>query len=772
MKAVILAGGEGKRLRPLTDHTPKPMVPLFSEPVLFYLLSQLEKCGVEEAIIALRFLPEVIPHAFGETFKHMKLHYRTEESPRGTAGAVKDAAKGFDEPFFIVSGDGVCDFDFNGILTYHKAAGSQFTVVCHEVRQPGEYGLVKKSEDNRILSFIEKPGWNRTDGNLANTGVYICDPAVLDLIADDGMVDFAADVFPILLQNQTPFYAYQESGYWCDIGDPESYKACHRAAFDGEIDLSLPQVQKDVYSPAEIPSGSYTIIPPVWFGEGVSVGKDAVIGPYTVIGDGCTVQGCASVRKSVLQNKVFCGEGALVSDSILCEGVSVKKDCRIFEQAVIGANTVIGAGSTVGSNVYISSDKNIAKNSIISENISEGFQQPQLPENGDWRGAAFTEISVKSAAALGAAFGSAKSGKYIAVGSDGKNSSDSILSAICGGLISAGANIWHMGRSFCSQFLYMLTYSGMNGGVYVSTEAGEVSISLRGEHALPPDRKTERDCAYRFRRSDFTPCNPEHCGSVRDMSYLIPMYRRQLGLFKNEYYGGRSFHIASENQDIRDFCREFFGRHCVEEEGLPTFHIARDGMKMTLTDELGELASYESLLVLCCYDAFMQGSDVAVPYDAPKVINRLAAEKGCHVIRYCDEDDTVNPEAAKLIADCVWSRDALFMCVKLLDMSIRYATDLHGLLQRLPVFFVYEKSLSVPGEGAFTGEILRRFGEESDEKTGVGVRLSGEKGDVLLTAASQGQRIRILTEAENEETAIELCGEMEDKICAMMNQFS
>ena len=768
MKAVILAGGEGKRLRPLTAFTPKPMVPLFGKPVLSDLLRRLKNAGVQEAVLTLRYLPEQIRHTFGGEFEGMRLGYRVERQPRGTAGAVRDAAAGFDEPFLIVSGDGVCDFDFEKIMAFHREKQSRFTVVCRRVREPGEYGLVRVGEGGQIVGFSEKPGWNRTDTDLANTGVYVADPSVLSLIDEDGSVDFASDVFPRLLHGGLPFFAMEQEGYWCDIGSPESYKECHWAVLDGKIDIALPKKQKDVYGDGALPAGSFTIIPPVWFGKGVSVGKDAVIGPYAVVGDGCYIGKEATVRKSVLQPKVFLGENSMVSDAVLCEGVSIRHSCRVFENAVIGARTVVGEGSSVAGSVIIDAEKQVSKHSVVSENIHENGAAPELLEDGALSGAAFTELSVKTAAALGAAFGSVHTGKYLALGSDGRNSSLAILSAFSGGVISAGGNVWDLGRSFASEFFYMLTYSGMHGGAFVSTENGMVSIRLCGSHGMAPGRKETRDCEYRFRRSEFTACNPDHCGSVREMAYLLPMYRRQLGLFKDEYYGARAFTIASENEEIRDFCREFFGRHCVEEEGLPTFHISRDGGSLTLTDELGEFASFDHLTALCCYDEFSQGNDVAVPYDAPKVIDRMAQENGCHVLRCCDEDDVASPEAAKRVADCVWSRDALFMAVKLLDMSIRRHTDLHGLLKQLPVFFVYEKSMAV-SDGR-TGEILRRFGEESERRAGAGIRISRPQGDVLLTASSKGKRIRILAESENSETAKELCGAIEDQIFSLISR--
>lgn len=764
MKAVILAGGEGKRLRPITDNIPKPMVPIFDKPCMEHLLISLSKCGITEVVVTLHYMPEVITHFFGSSYNGISIRYTEEKEPRGTAGAVKDASKNFSEPFFIVSADAVINFDFEGINAFHKAAKSNFTVVCKEVKAPGEYGLVNKDDENHILSFSEKPGWNRTNGNLANTGVYLMNPEINELIPDTGTVDFASDIFPEILKKNLPFFAYKETGYWCDIGSPEAYKECHRAVFEKKANIHLNEIKKGVYAIDSIPNGNYTVIPPVYFGKNITVEKDAVIGPYTVIGDGSTVGRKAKIRKSVLLNKTFSGEEAFISDSIICSSSSVKKGCRIFENAVIGENTVIGENSTVGSNVEIASNRTVAKNTIVSENITDGYNYGDITENGTVSGTAFTELSPVTASSLGSAFGSVYTGKYLAVGCDGKNSSNSVLSSVCGGIIASGGNIWDIGHCFLAEFKFMLTYCGMNAGVYISTDGGTVTVSIFGEHSLAPARKTEREINYRFRRSDFTPCNPEHCGSVRDMSYLLPMYRRQLGLFKNEYYGAKNFFITSENERIKNFCRDFFGRHCTSDVGLPLFNISTDGTKTELTDEVCEYASYEKLLALCCYDEFVMGNDVAVPFDAPKIINKMAHDKGCNVIRYCDEDDAVNSDLLRLKDECIWAFDGLFMIVKILDMTVKYSADIHGLLTKLPVFFVYEKTLSVADDGEFTGEILNRLNTDRANRTGAGINIEFNSGNILLTASGRGKNIRILAEAENEETAAELCGEIEDKI--------
>ena len=766
MQAVILAGGEGKRLRPLTHNKPKPMVKLFSKPVLEHTLTMLEAACFDDAVLTLHYLPEEIRHCFGASFGSLRLQYSMESQPRGTAGAFNDAMRLLDPetPTFVISGDGVCCFDYGKILSFHQDMAATATVVCVPVKQPGEYGIVNTDEAGNILSFSEKPGWNRLDGSLANTGVYIIEPDVCELIPGDRPVDFAKDVFPALLSMETPFYAYEETGYWCDIGAPEAYKQCHNDIFDGKTTILLPELKKNIYSLSPLPAGNYTLIPPVYLGNNITVEDGAVIGPYTVLGDACFVGRNANIRKSVAGDGAFFGEDALVSDGVICDGASVRKGSRVFENALVGGQSVIGENSTVGSGVTVAAEKAIPKNTLVSESVTDGSSPEIIIENGSISGAAFTDMSVLRAAAVGAGFGSVMHGKYLAAACDGKNSSAAALSALCGGIISAGGNVWNFGGCFRAQFDFLLTYTGMNGGAFVSTDGGIITVSFAGEHGLPPGRGTVRELEYRLRRADFIPCNPEHCGSVRDMSYLLSMYRRQLGFYKNEYYGGHVFGVVSPNGVINNFVREFFGKSVADDARRPLFIINNEGTAASMIDEQGAEIGYEKLLTLAASDDFAGGSNVAVPFDAPKAISTTAAAQNCHIVRYCDEDDAAGADASALIAACVWARDALYLTVKLTDMCIRSGKTITQLVNALPEFSVYRRAMAVPGGNENTAGLLDHFRRQSSEKQGMGVRISYPKGDVLLTAADKGNQIRITAEATSAETAEELCGEIQDMI--------
>ncbi|MBQ6165086.1 MAG: NTP transferase domain-containing protein [Clostridia bacterium] len=767
MNAVILAGGEGKRLRPLTRFVPKPMVRLCSKPLLEYTLTALEAAGFERAVVTVRYLPEQIVRYFGDRFGRMRLLYSEETQPRGTAGAFADGMRylsDVEEPVFVFSGDGLFSFDYEKIFAFHRAHGSALTAVCKRVRQPGEYGILKTDAEGAVTAFAEKPGWERLNGDLANTGSYLVDPDLCSLIPTEGSVDFAGDLFPLLISGQSPFYAYEETGYWADVGSPEAYRQCLADVLDKNTGIRLPEKRKGVFCSDRLPDGNYTLLPPVWIGKNVTLSDSAVIGPYTALDDACFVGCGATVRKTAAGRGVFFGAEAYASEAVLCEKSSVRKGARVYEGAVIGGSTVIGENAAVGSCVTVASEKNIPRGSLVSENVTEGYFPGITLENGAFSGAAFTDVSVCRAATAGAAFGSVYEGKYIAAACDGTNGAAAILAAVCAGAISAGAHIWNFGGCFFAQYQFLLTYAGMNGGVFVSSEAGEVRVSFAGEHALPPGRAECRAFEYRVRASDFICCDAGHCGSARDMSYLLSMYRRQLGFYKSEYYGALRFGVICENDRIASLLRDFFGRHTADENARPLFVIDRDGVRVSARDENDGQIPYETLLALAGALAAEDGGDVAVPFLSPCALDEVAEKSGCHLIRFFDEDDAVSRDAASLIGECVWSRDALFLVVRVLDVMAASGKTLAALIGELPKFALHKRVVGVPGGSERTAAVLEALRQDPDAGNGAPLRLRRPNGDVLLSPSDRGSRIRIIAEAADSETAAELCGEVEEMI--------
>src|SRR4026209_1092927 len=235
MKAVVMAGGEGTRLRPLTSNQPKPMVPVVGKPCMEHILELLREHGMGEVIVTVAFLPQTIRSYFGqgETLG-MEIGYSVEESPLGTAGSVSLAGKQLEETFLVISGDALCDVDLSALVAFHKEKGAAVTIGLKSVENPLEFGIVVTDEEGRIERFLEKPSWGQVFSDTINTGVYVLEPEVLRAIPPAEPYDFSKQLFPDLLERGRPLYGWIAEGYWQDVGTLEQYRQANDDALDGK----------------------------------------------------------------------------------------------------------------------------------------------------------------------------------------------------------------------------------------------------------------------------------------------------------------------------------------------------------------------------------------------------------------------------------------------------------------------------------------------------------------------------------------------------------
>jgi len=241
MKAVVMAGGEGTRLRPLTCNRPKPMVPIVNRPVMEHIINLLKEQGIKEIFVTLYYLPQVIQDYFGDGSDFgVKIKYYIEETPLGTAGSVKQIEKELDDTFVIISGDALTDIDLSKAIDFHKKKESLATLVLTQVEEPLEYGVVVTEEDGKIKHFLEKPDWSEVFSDTVNTGIYVLEPECLQFFEHGINFDFSKDLFPLLLAKEYPLYGYLTSDYWCDVGNIEQYRQAHNDVLDGKVHINIP----------------------------------------------------------------------------------------------------------------------------------------------------------------------------------------------------------------------------------------------------------------------------------------------------------------------------------------------------------------------------------------------------------------------------------------------------------------------------------------------------------------------------------------------------
>lgn len=349
MQVVLLVGGEGTRLRPLTCKTVKAMVPILNRPFLEHLVHYLAQHGIDDIIVTLCYLPDTIERYFGDGRRFgVKLTYVVEESPLGTAGAVKNAERYLNDTFFVLNGDIFTDLDLRGMLTFHRQRQSKATIALTPVDDPSAYGVVETGSGGRVRRFVEKPKREEATTNLINAGTYILERDVLEDMPRNTHFMFEHNVFPTLLGKDSPVYSYPSDAYWMDIGTPQKYCQVQYDLLEGRGRSSLY-----VAGTSEVlGSGARSVVHSMAKVEGpVMIGDDCSIGPHVqikgpaVIGDSCTILDGAAVERCILWSNIVVGRNASLKDCIVGSNTSIGEGSFVDEGSVIGENVAVSDGS-------------------------------------------------------------------------------------------------------------------------------------------------------------------------------------------------------------------------------------------------------------------------------------------------------------------------------------------------------------------------------------------------------------------------------------------
>ena len=325
MKAIIMAGGEGSRLRPLTCDRPKPLTPLLDRPVMEHIIQLLKRHEITDIGVTLQYLPEAIQDYFGDGSPWgVNLHYFIEETPLGTAGSVKNAEGFLNETFLVISGDALTDFDLSQAIAFHRKKQAIATLVLTPVENPLEYGVVITDESGGIRQFLEKPSWGEVFSDTVNTGIYVLEPEVLQFFEKDRKYDFSQNLFPLLLREDRPLYGCVLNGYWCDIGNLQQYTQAHYDVLSGQVEVEIPgrQIQPEIWAEEGVEvHPSARVIGPVFLGANTQIKAGAVVGPYSVLGSNTRIEGGASLKRSILWNNVLISKHCQIRGAVLCNGL-------------------------------------------------------------------------------------------------------------------------------------------------------------------------------------------------------------------------------------------------------------------------------------------------------------------------------------------------------------------------------------------------------------------------------------------------------------------
>lgn len=795
MKGIIMAGGEGSRLRPLTCDLPKPMVPVMNQPVMTYSIALLKKHGIEEIGATLQYLPEAIRSYFSDGGEWgVNLHYFVEESPLGTAGSVKNAGEFLDETFVVISGDALTDIDLTRAAAFHRTRGAKATLVLKRVAVPLEYGVVVTGGDGAIERFLEKPGWGEVFSDTVNTGIYILEPEVLDYFEAGRKFDFSQDLFPLLMKDKQPLYGYITEEYWCDIGNSDTYLTAHYDMLGGQVRFPMP----GRYASEGIWVGAHTIIEPgavlegpCFIGEYARIQKGAYVGPESVIGDHCTIAAGASMKRSVLWDHCSLGKDSSLRGAALCAQVTLMDQAVVYEGAVIGDRCRIGAGAVIKPGVKVWPEKTIEAHTVVRNNCVWGSRVTHTLFGKDGvRGTVNGDLTPQTMGRLGGAFGAYLTpGNRAAVACDGRRGNQMLKHGLIGGLLSAGLEVFDLGTLTGPLLRYGVRHLGLEGGVYLASDGSDprrARLHFTDRHgcSLPP--AAERKMETLYSRDDFSRQAPEELLRVHTVSDLPIFYLRSLiESLDTAAMKKRSLKVAAASENriggylllriLKETgCQvDTVPSSALSQGGLTGYDLVlrlrEDGESFVLYDEGGQPLLPESAQALIGLIYLKEGRAQALPLPntAPEALDNLAKAYNCRVVRTKSsrqawmeaalaQDLQQKPAGLSLFQLFFDGTAAL---IKLVELICRENTDLPSLLKEIPVFHMREKEINCPWDQK--GRVMRSL-IESEQQAGrdlelfEGIRVRSEKGWALILPDAEDPVCRVYSEGSSEEFAEEL----------------
>ena len=756
MKAVIMAGGEGSRLRPMTCTVPKPMVKLCGRPVSEYILDLLAKHGCTEAVFTLRYLGGQIEKHFGLEYRGISLGFSYEKTPLGTAGCVKKAAdEGFDDDFLIISGDAMCDFDLTSALAYHKKMGADATIITKRVADPREYGCVI-AKDGFVVGFSEKPSFSGAVSDFVNTGVYVLSKSVLELIPDSTEFDFSRDVFPLMLERGMKLAALEENGYWCDIGDFSSYKRCQTDMLTGKVKCefggTVPEIQ------------GVGLKKPCFIGENVSIGVGTVIEAGCVIGDNVTVGKNCKLRDCVVLEGAFLSDRTKCNGGIVCENAVMEQGSAVYEDAVLGGGSVLGEDGVLEPDVKVWDNKQIPKGMRLRQDLKYGKRPAKEMDEKGVSGETNSDITPGFMTTLGSA-AEAVFGDRVIV-SCGCGKAAAVLKAcFCAGFSGAGGKVIDCGVTSLPGLIHLSRVMNAKGLVQVESSS-KTQITVLNRAGLPLTRVQERKLEAALNRGDYRSAEWDGFGEIKSFKNASLLYSGMLEAssdFSCRYNVG----ISCNNPLITTMAAAPLKRISNRKGESLTINISRDGTRAELFVSEQEKADFVKLVAIVGADMMEKGFDVAVPMEFPSVMEELAKGTGRAVRRFyrCTNDNS-DKHARELAATQPFLFDGLVLALNALEIITASYMTLGRFLETMPKLATENRFLKIKCPPQ---RILSRLADGTTG-TGEGIFLGEEGNRVLLRSNRRGDGLFLFAESYSQESAKALCDSVEKRVRALLGE--
>ncbi|MBE9054117.1 mannose-1-phosphate guanyltransferase [Nostocales cyanobacterium LEGE 11386] len=534
MRAVLMAGGSGTRLRPLTCDLPKPMVPILNRPIAEHIINLLKRHQITEVIATLHYLPDVLRDYFqdGSDFGVQMTYAVEEDQPLGTAGCVKNIAELLDETFLVISGDSITDFNLKAAIEFHKQKQSKATLVLTRVPNPVEFGVVITDEQGNINRFLEKPSTSEIFSDTVNTGIYILEPEVLEYLPFNTESDFSKDLFPLLLAKGEPMYGYIAQGYWCDVGHLDAYREAQYDALDRKVklDFAYPEIANGLW----VGQNTYidptaTIETPAVIGDNCRIGARVQIEGGTIIGDNVTIGADANLKRPILWNGSIIGDEAHLSACVISRGTRVDRRAHVLEASVVGSLSTVGEEAQISPNVRVWPSKKIESGAILNINLIWGnTAQRNLFGQRGVQGLANIDITPEFAVKLGAAYGSTlKPGSKVTVSRDQRNISRMVTRSLIAGLMSVGVDIQNLDATAIPIARTVIPTMSVAGGIHVRVHPDRpdyILIEFMDAKGINISKALEKKIEGAYFKEDMRRSQIHEVGDVSYPSQVIDRY--------------------------------------------------------------------------------------------------------------------------------------------------------------------------------------------------------------------------------------------------------
>lgn len=773
MKAVVMAGGEGSRLRPITANVPKPLTPVCNRPLMEHILLLLKRNGINDVVATLHYLADEVQSMFGDGSDYdLNLSYSIEDTPLGTAGSVKKAESLLkDGTFFIVSGDALTDCDLTKALQFHKEKGSVATLILARVQSPLDFGVVITDEEGRIKRFLEKPSWSEVFSDTVNTGMYILEPEIFDLMQSETPYDWSSDIFPRLLEANKPLYGYVMDEYWCDVGTLNQYREAQEHLLAGRVGLDIPGERQSSgiwVGAGSVIDPSAKIIPPVCIGRNVKIRRNAKVGPYAVIGDNGFIEEDSRIERSVLWDNSYIGPNVHVSSAIVCSRTTVKRGTVIQEEAVVGDRCLIDVDVTVRPRVKLWPDKMIERGSTVTMSLVWGNK---------WRGNLFRELGVAGlsnieitpdfACRLASSFGSCLPKRSRIVASrDSTRSSRMIKRAFISSLVSVGCDILDLRSCAAPVARHFVKQSGAQGAVHVRKLPGNSRVTLielfdqKGSYL---SSSLERKVETTFFREDFARTDPDDLGVIDVGRGAVEGYSAEYLERLGANWNRKRLRVVCDYgySAYANFMPEILAKLGVDSLSLNSyaeaklaprtkqeieFHVSNlrnivgslgydmgilltdEGERLTMVDDRGEVLSGNRLFAALCLLVAKtdHNPSIAMSVTAPSRLEELLKEHRCTVIRSKADARSLmktsmdsgvtfagDERGGFIFQEFHPGFDAAFTFGKLATMLRLTGLKLSEIAAELPPFQLAYEQVRCPWEAK--GAVMRRISEESSK---------------------------------------------------------